>query len=74
MGYSKKLYNVLGGGYEYYNSKPNPICTYPEFTNITNSLYHFWYFFTIDYSATVSKKGFSFWNRASNSSLVIFSF
>ena len=24
MGYSKKLYNVLGGGYEYYNSIGSP--------------------------------------------------
>ena len=29
------------GGYEYYNSKPNPICIYPVFTNFTNSMFDF---------------------------------
>ena len=36
MGYSKKLYNVLGG-YEYYNSMLPYFKQYQDFTNITKT-------------------------------------
>ena len=41
MGYSKKLYNVLGGGYEYYNIMHPFFKQYQEFTNITKTYTHF---------------------------------
>ena len=45
MGYSKN-YNVLGGGYEYYNTIPYPRNPFPKFTNITILIICFWYFYT----------------------------
>ena len=48
MGYSKKLYNVLGG-YEYYNSTTPILRKYSRFTNITIFTVRFCTFRTYDF-------------------------
>ncbi len=88
MGYSKKLYNVLGG-YAYYNTMPTRICIAPLFTNITKSHIYFCAFLTnsaglphgfpILYASLQHTRErvvcpYTGWNRASNSSWPIFSF
>ncbi len=88
MGYSKKLYNVLGG-YAYYNTMPTRICIASLFTNITKWHICFCAFLTIFYIAPapaahpyttpedIGKHAvchYTGWNKASNSSWPIFSF
>ena len=46
MGYSKKLYNVLGG-YAYYNTMGTLFCLSQGFTNILKTIIYFCAFFTI---------------------------
>ena len=45
MGYSKKLYNVLGGGYAYYNIMSNSFCISQKITNFTKLPFCFCAFF-----------------------------